>query len=159
MVGLDDPASDGQAKAGATSGCAGGFAPECEVEYLFQVRLGNPTALVGHRHIHPLIPNAGLDPNGAVAGRVADGVVEQVPQHPCHFGRGEVDVWSRPVELTFQPDASGPSGHGRGRDRVGYQIAKRHSLQLQTKGSRVDHRKLEQLIDEVGKALGLDAQC
>ena len=87
-----------------------------------------------------------------------DGVVDEIAEDPGDVRWRELELWSPPVHLALDPDAPGV-GRGRGGgDRVGDEVGERRALHLEPKGSRVDHRQLEQLVDEFGQPLGLDAQ-
>ena len=104
-----------------------------------------PPLLVDDRQQHAIGPAGAAHGHHAAGRRVADGVVEQVLEHPAQLGRAHQDR-RQPVGLADQPHPAGlGAGSGAG-DDIGHQVAESHLLGVELQRALVDAGQLEQVV-------------
>ena len=122
----------------------------------------NTTAVVAHGDedaAGPGLVDPGLDDHAAVARRVPDRVLEQVPQDPQHLGCGGLDLRRRTDHASDELDAFRLGDRSASRKRVGDQVGERHGAELQAQAAGVRAAELEQVVDERGKVVGFLADA
>ena len=97
----------------------------------------------------------GADDDRALGRRVADGVREQVPEHPLDLLGRDLDVGQARGDPALELD---PAGARLGRERLDAGLderADRHAVGLERGVVRVDLRELEQVVDEHAERVDL----
>ncbi len=151
VVRFDESLGDGQAEARSGAGRASTIALEGDIEDAREI-LGRHTAAgVVHgdvRVVGPLVVDAGLDDDRAVARCVADRVLEQVAQGPQHLGGRHLELRRRTDEPTLEVHALGGRDRCRSRQHVRHEVAERHALEVESQRTRLGPAELEEVVDE-----------